>query len=58
LLFCIVSGRKGTAINLVSDIRSVEVLAEIEKHFSKKKGQEMIAKAPADPEALAEMIEI
>ena len=50
-------GRKGTAINLIADERSVEVLAAIEAHFSKS-GKEMIHQAPADPEALAEMIEI
>ena len=50
-------GRKGTAINLVSDQRSIEVLAAIEAHFSTG-GKEMIANAPADPEELAEMIEI
>ncbi len=50
-------GRKGTAINLVSDQRSIEVLAAIEAHFSTG-GKEMIQNAPADPEELAEMIEI
>mmetsp|Transcript_12663 Transcript_12663/g.17973 ORF Transcript_12663/g.17973 Transcript_12663/m.17973 type:complete len:485 (-) Transcript_12663:164-1618(-) len=50
-------GRKGTAINLVSDQRSIQVLAAIEAHFSSD-GKEMIQNAPADPEALAEMIEI
>merc|ERR1719384_1671937 len=50
-------GRKGTAINLVSDNRSIEILAAIEAHFSTG-GKEMIAMAPADPEELAEMIEI
>lgn len=50
-------GRKGTAISLVDDSRSVEVLAAIEAHFSKE-GKEMIAQAEADPEALAEVIEI
>jgi len=49
-------GRKGTAINLISDQRALEVLASIEAHFSN--GKEMIANAPADPEELAEMIEI
>jgi ATP-dependent RNA helicase DDX19/DBP5 len=49
-------GRKGTAINLISDQRSVEVLAAIEAHFSS--GKEMIQNAPADPEALSELIEI
>jgi len=50
-------GRKGTAINLVSDQRSIEVLASIESHFSTG-GKEMIQNAPADPEALADIIEI
>ncbi|KAL7579837.1 hypothetical protein ACA910_004850 [Epithemia clementina (nom. ined.)] len=50
-------GRKGTAINLISDPRSQEVLEAIEKHFAKG-GQRMILQAQADPEALAEMIEI
>lgn len=50
-------GRKGTAISLIDDQKSLETLAAIEQHFSK--GQdEMIAKAEADPEALAEVIEI
>lgn len=50
-------GRKGTAINLISDQRSIEILAAIEAHFSTG-GKEMIQNAPADPEELAEMIEI
>jgi len=50
-------GRKGTAISLVSDQRSIQVLAAIEAHFSTG-GKEMIQNAPADPEELAEMIEI
>ena len=50
-------GRKGTAINLISDQKSMEVLADIEEHFSKD-GAEMISQACADPEALAEVIEI
>jgi ATP-dependent RNA helicase DDX19/DBP5 len=50
-------GRKGTAINLISDERSVFVLAAIEAHFAKS-GEEMIQQADADPEALAEVIEI
>ena len=50
-------GRKGTAINLIHDARSVEVLAAIEQHFSKD-GKEMIQQAAADPEALADVIEI
>ena len=50
-------GRKGTAINLIDDQQSIQVLAAIERYFSKD-GKEMIAQAPADPEALAEVIEI
>ncbi|CAJ1969388.1 unnamed protein product [Cylindrotheca closterium] len=50
-------GRKGTAISLVDDAKSVDVLAAIESHFSKE-GKEMIAQAEADPEALADVIEI
>lgn len=50
-------GRKGTAINLISDEKSVEVLAAIEQYFAKG-GQEMIKQADADPETLAELIEI
>jgi ATP-dependent RNA helicase DDX19/DBP5 len=50
-------GRKGTAINLIGDQRSLEVLAAIEDHFSMD-GKEMIAQADADPESLAEKIEI
>eukprot|EP00586_Coscinodiscus_wailesii_P011047 CAMPEP_0172494046 /NCGR_PEP_ID=MMETSP1066-20121228/37010_1 /TAXON_ID=671091 /ORGANISM="Coscinodiscus wailesii, Strain CCMP2513" /LENGTH=486 /DNA_ID=CAMNT_0013264671 /DNA_START=37 /DNA_END=1497 /DNA_ORIENTATION=+ len=50
-------GRKGTAINLVSDQKSIEVLAAIEAYFSLN-GKEMIHNVPADPEALAEQIEI
>jgi len=50
-------GRKGTAINLCNDQRSIEVLAAIEGHFAKD-GKEMIQNAPADPESLANMIEV
>lgn len=50
-------GRKGTAINLVDDQNSIQILAAIEAHFSTG-GKEMIANAPADPEELADMIEI
>jgi ATP-dependent RNA helicase DDX19/DBP5 len=50
-------GRKGTAINLISDQKSIEVLASIEAHFSSD-GKEMIQMAPPDPEALAGLIEI
>jgi ATP-dependent RNA helicase DDX19/DBP5 len=50
-------GRKGTAINLISDQQSIEVLAAIEGHFATG-GKEMIQNAEADPEALAEKIEI
>lgn len=61
-------GRKGTAINLIADQQSVEVLAAIERHFARSnlnnngqdapQQQEMIQQAPADPEALADLIEI
>lgn len=50
-------GRKGTAINLVSDQKSIEVLAAIEAYFASG-GKEMIQNVPADPESLAESIEI
>jgi len=50
-------GRKGTAINLISDQASLETLAKIESHFSSD-GKEMIQNTPADPEALADMIEV
>jgi len=50
-------GKKGTAINLIDDTRSVEVLAAIESHFATK-GKEMIQQAEPDPESLADVIEI
>lgn len=50
-------GRKGTAINFVSDEKSLAVLRAIEEHFSDGT-KEMISQAQADPEALAERIEI
>ena len=50
-------GRKGTAINLIGDQRSIEVLAAIEAHFSSG-GNEMIQMAAPDPEQLAEALEI
>eukprot|EP00816_Leptocylindrus_hargravesii_P012075 CAMPEP_0196823788 /NCGR_PEP_ID=MMETSP1362-20130617/88964_1 /TAXON_ID=163516 /ORGANISM="Leptocylindrus danicus, Strain CCMP1856" /LENGTH=468 /DNA_ID=CAMNT_0042203783 /DNA_START=22 /DNA_END=1428 /DNA_ORIENTATION=+ len=50
-------GRKGTAINLISDQRSLETLAAIEAHFSAD-GKEMIHNTNADPEELADSIEI
>mmetsp|Transcript_3035 Transcript_3035/g.6657 ORF Transcript_3035/g.6657 Transcript_3035/m.6657 type:complete len:605 (+) Transcript_3035:63-1877(+) len=50
-------GRKGTAINLIGDQRSIEVLAAIEAHFSSG-GKEMIEMASPDPEALADIISI
>lgn len=50
-------GRKGTAINLVDDMKSLQVLTMIEQHFAKN-GAEMIARAEADPEKLADVIEI
>jgi ATP-dependent RNA helicase DDX19/DBP5 len=49
-------GRKGTAINLIGDETSLQVLQQIERHFSKDKV--MIQNAVADPEALADVIEI
>eukprot|EP00573_Skeletonema_grethae_P000753 CAMPEP_0201689588 /NCGR_PEP_ID=MMETSP0578-20130828/3151_1 /ASSEMBLY_ACC=CAM_ASM_000663 /TAXON_ID=267565 /ORGANISM="Skeletonema grethea, Strain CCMP 1804" /LENGTH=545 /DNA_ID=CAMNT_0048174277 /DNA_START=10 /DNA_END=1647 /DNA_ORIENTATION=+ len=50
-------GRKGTAINLIGDQKSIEVLAAIEAHFSTG-GKEMIANAECDPETLADTIDI
>jgi len=50
-------GKKGTAINLIDDTRSVEVLAAIESHFATQ-GKEMIQQAEPDPESLADVIEI
>lgn len=50
-------GRKGTAISLISDDKSIAALAAIEQHFSKA-DTEMIHQAEADPEKLAEVIEI
>ena len=50
-------GRKGTAINLISDQKSLEILSAIESHFTGG-GKEMIKQAAANPEALADMIEI
>lgn len=51
-------GRKGTAINLVNNREQLEVLAAIERHFAKEKGNGMITQVEADPEALAEMVDI
>jgi len=50
-------GRKGTVITLCNDQKSIEILAAIEGHFAKD-GQEMIQNAPADPESLAELVEV
>jgi len=50
-------GKKGTAINLIDDTQSIEILAAIEAHFANQ-GQEMIHQAEADPESLADVIEI
>jgi ATP-dependent RNA helicase DDX19/DBP5 len=50
-------GRKGTAINLIGDQKSIEILASIEAHFSSG-GKEMIEMASPDPEALASVISI
>jgi ATP-dependent RNA helicase DDX19/DBP5 len=51
-------GRKGTAISLIGDEASLQVLLRIEGHFSKSPHQVMIQHAVADPEALADVIEI
>ena len=51
-------GRKGTAINLVGDQRSKEILAAIETHFTAGSGKEMIFLAEADPEKVADLVEI
>jgi ATP-dependent RNA helicase DDX19/DBP5 len=50
-------GRKGTAISLIDDMKSLQVLSMIEQHFARD-GKEMIAQAEADPEKLADVIEI
>jgi ATP-dependent RNA helicase DDX19/DBP5 len=50
-------GRKGTAINLIDDQKSLEILAAIEQYYAKD-GKEMIHQAEPDPEKLAEVIEI
>jgi len=50
-------GKKGTAISLIDDTRSVEVLAAIEGHFANQ-GKEMIQQAEPNPETLADVIEI
>lgn len=50
-------GRKGTAITLIDDQRSLKILADIENHYSKG-GKEMITQADPDPEKLAEVVEI
>lgn len=49
-------GRKGTAINLISDEKSIGILAAIEKFYSPAK--EMIKQVEADPETLADHIQI
>lgn len=49
-------GRKGTAVNLVDTKESMQFLAEIEQHFSPQK--EMIVKCDADPEQLADLLEL
>jgi Helicase conserved C-terminal domain len=62
-------GRKGTAINLVDNDASMNILQSIERHFSKSISNRtnsssttattmMIQQAMADPEALADLIEI
>jgi len=50
-------GRKGTAINFVNDDKALRTLGAIESHFAKS-GKEMIQQADADPETLADVIEI
>jgi len=50
-------GRKGTAINLCDSPKSIQLLAAIENHFSKD-SKEMIQQAEADPERLADMVEV
>lgn len=50
-------GKKGTAINLIDDDQSVQALAAIENHFAGQ-NKEMIQQAEADPEKLADVIEI
>jgi len=49
-------GKKGTAINLVSDMPNKQLLAQIEQHFSPNK--EMIQLCKPDAEALADMLEV
>ena len=68
-------GRKGTAINLIDNDASMNVLQSIERHFHKRNDPSccnttnettitaqttmmMIQEAMADPEALADLIEI
>ncbi|KAG7347162.1 DEAD/DEAH box helicase domain protein [Nitzschia inconspicua] len=50
-------GKKGTAINLIDDAQSIQALAAIENHFAGA-NKEMIQQAEADPEKLADVIEI
>lgn len=50
-------GKKGTAISLIDDPSSIQALAAIEQHFAKP-GAEMIQQAEANPEELADKIEI
>lgn len=56
-------GRKGTAITLIHDDASYEILGHIEQHFTGGGNgtvdkPKMITQVKADPEALADMIEI
>jgi ATP-dependent RNA helicase DDX19/DBP5 len=56
-------GRKGTAITLIDDDESLQILQNIEKHFTgadslNPSTKAMIQHVLADPEALADMIEI
>jgi ATP-dependent RNA helicase DDX19/DBP5 len=50
-------GRKGTAINLIHDDKSLAILQSIDQHF-RKGDTELILQAEADPEKLADVIEI
>ena len=51
-------GRKGTAITLISSDEEMKSLAAIEAYFARTEGEELIQRAPADPEKLADVIEI
>ena len=51
-------GRKGSAITLVQNAEEIACLAAIERYFTGDSGKEMLHQAAADPEALADVIEI